>query len=632
MREFELLKKYNIDIAKYKKFTIEQKLEFDTFPAVLKLISSKFTHKSELNAVILDIKNNKELNDAKKKIEKNLKKAGMTLSKDDLFLVQEEIIGTEFYIGGIYDAIFEEVILFGKGGVFLEIQKDICYIDTYAEEEEIIRSFKRTKISKIFPHFRGKNYDLEKVVSLIKNFQKLLLNEDIKEIDINPIIYTNNRFVAVDVRIKYEKKRKKRKRERKFDIFENKSIAIFGASDKKDKVGYAIAKNSLTSKSNIFFINLRLDSLFDKKVYKSIEEIEEKIDTAVLAIPSKFVIETLYSLAKKGVKNIIIISAGFKESQNIKDELKIKEIADEFGLNIVGPNCLGIYNSFYDLNLTFSKTPILKGDIALLSQSGAVLTALLDKAFANKIGFDKIISLGNMADFNFSDSIKALQKSSCRYISIYAEGINDGKEFLKAIRESRKPILLYKAGKTKEAKKAAFSHTGNISADYDMFIELTKSAGAIIKDDMDSLIFSTKFLQYKEVLIVTNAGGPGTILTDIVVEKGKKLYKLKSEDIEKLNSILPSTWSKNNPIDIIGDATSKRYENTLNIFKDKNILIFVIVTPQFMTDSLNIAKILVKFNIIPIFLGKHSFKEVFAFFEHKNRLYFDDLENIKNIL
>ncbi|MEO1957983.1 MAG: acetate--CoA ligase family protein [Nautiliaceae bacterium] len=616
-----LLKKYNIKTPKSKTFKISEKLSFDTFPCVLKI--NKNIHKSDVGGVITSINSNEELNRAKEIILENLKKHNIKINEDDKFLIQEEVKGIELFIGGVFDNVFEEVLVFGKGGVLVEIEKDITYIDVNSDKEEIKKAIALTKISKIFPEFRGKKYDLDLVVKEIQKFQNLFKNEDIKEFDINPLIYTEKGLVAVDVRIKENKPPKKEFIKKTHSLFNNKKVAILGATDKKDKVGYAIAKNAMTSKAEIFFVNPKLSTLFGKKVYKLDELLE--VDTAVIAIPPKFVLESIEYLAKKGCKNFIIISAGFKESGNIEKEEKIKKLAKEYNLNIVGPNCLGIYNSKLDLNLTFAKSPIKKGSLALISQSGAVLTALMDKA-ALKVGFSHIISMGNMADFNFANALQELNNQpSCKEISIYIEGLQYGKAYLKAIRNSSKPIFIYKAGRSEEAKKAAFSHTGNLAGNYEMIITLSKIAGAHIKDSIETLIFAPKYKNVKEVVIVTNAGGPGTILTDLVT-KHKKLKKLDKEILEKLNQVLPSTWSKNNPVDIIGDATSTRYKAALDILAPISELIFVIVTPQFMTDEENIAKVLKKYkNVIPIFLGEYSFSGI-------DLEYFSSLEEAVKIL
>ncbi len=629
---YELLEKYGIKVPKYEVFNNYQHIYFDKFPAVLKIASKKIVHKSDVGGVRLGIDSNEELEAARSEMIKELQSRGIFLDNDDWFIVEEQVEGEEFYIGGVFDAIFEEVLLFGKGGTLLEIEKDICYIDVYSDDEEIVKSFKTTKISKIFPKYRGKEYKMEYVVDVVKKFQRFFLEQDVVEFDVNPLIYTPQGFVAVDARLKMGPKVHK-EHIVKTGLFKNEKVAIIGATNKEEKVGYALAKNALKSSCEVYFVNPRIERLFSKKVYKSVSELPP-IDTAAIAIKAEYVIDTLKELIKKGVKNVIIISAGFKEAGNAQAEEEISRLAKEHNIIVVGPNCLGIYNSEKHLNLTFAKDEIYPGHLGLVSQSGAVLSALIDKAATYSIGFSHIISLGNMADFNFASSIKELnQRSGCRYISIYAEGLKDGKAYLQQIRESKKEIEVYKAGKTKEAKRAAYTHTGNISGDYEMLRGLSYAAGAKIKEDIDSLIFSMMYERFESVIILTNAGGPGTILTDIVVQSGKKLYTLSDEDIKRLDEVLPPNWSKNNPVDIIGDATSRRYQAALEVLGEKEALILGIVTPQFMTDALNIARVFLDYkNLVPIFFGSEAFKDVFEFYKEQRVLYFDDLENVQNIL
>ena len=621
-----MIKKYNIPTPKEKRVKIDEKIGFDTFPCVLKVDLP--IHKSDVGAVITNIKDNDELKKAKETILENLKKHNI---KADYLLIQEEVKGIELILGGKFDAIFEEVIILGSGGTLVEIIKDITYIDTEADEEEIKKAIFKTKISKIFPEFRGKKYNLDALIEVIKKIQKMFKNEDIVEFDINPLIINEKGVYAVDVRIKKGVKNKKKFIPKPHSLFENKNIAIIGATDKKEKVGYAIAKNALNSKANIYFVNPKLDELFGKKVYKNVDELP-KIDTAVIAIPTKFVIESVKELAIKGTKNIIVISAGFKEAGNSEGEIKLKEIADKYNINLVGPNCLGIYNGELNLNLTFAKSSVYNGKIGMISQSGAVLSAIMDKAALKKIGFSHIISMGNMADYNFAHAINELNsQESCEIISIYAEGVQYGKEFLASIRNSKKDVLIFKAGKSKAARKAAFSHTGNLAGDFEMFKILSENAGAIFKDSIESLIYSPLF-KAKDVIIVTNAGGPGTILTDLVSQK-TTLFELNDEIMEKLNKVLPSTWSHNNPIDIIGDATDERYKSALEIVKDLSSLIFVIITPQFMTDGLAIVKEIIKYkNAIPILLGDESFIEAKHYLDSLNKLYFNSIEEAIKII
>ena len=324
-------------------------------------------------------------------------------------------------------------------------------------------------------------------------------------------------------------------RQNRPSFFNSKTVAIIGASSDPKKVGYAIAKNSTSFKNGtVYFVNSKGGEILDKKVYKSINEIESNIDTAVITVPNKFIIDLIKELVPKNIKNIIIISAGFKEVGDYESEQIIYKLALEHNINIIGPNCVGYYEGSSDLNLTFALSPVKKGGLALIAQSGAVVTALMDKAYDSNIGFSHIISLGNMVDLKFSEVIQMLNyDKNCEYISIYAEGMLDGKDFLESIRSSKKPIYVYKSGKSEISKKAAFSHTGNLSGNFEMFKNLLENAGGKIEDNLESLVFDT-MSKVKNIAVITNAGGPGSIIADYIYDRGKKLYELSENDLKKV--------------------------------------------------------------------------------------------------
>ena len=636
---YQLLINNGFKLPKYERFSLNEIPFINFFPVALKIESSKIVHKSDFGAVKINISSKKKLIKSKKKILKSIKSKEIKLDENDYFLVSEMVNGFELFLGVVDDDIFGKIIIFGKGGVFLELDKDICYIDINADEAEIQKSINSLKISKIFQGFRNYNFQINDVVEFIQKVQNFVIkNPDIKEMDLNPVILNEDGLTVVDSRIKFQKEQKiKKMRENRPNFFTNEKVVIVGASSNPNKVGYAVAKNSLKSDSKLFFVNSKGGEFFGKKVYNSISKIKQNIDTAVLTIPSKFVFSALEELIPKGLKNLIIISAGFKEVGDIESENRLEKIAKEHNFNIIGPNCLGYYNSTTNLNLTFGTSNIYKGDIAFISQSGAVLSAMMDKASRFKIGFSHIISAGNMVDLNFAELINMLnEEKSCKYICIYAEGISYGKEFLEALRHTKKPTYIFKTGKSELSQKVAFSHTGNLSGDYKMFKGLIQSVGSKIEYNIEALLFNP-IVECDNILVITNAGGPASILSDYIIDKKKKLYKLTDEDIEEFNRVLPFNWPKANPIDIIGDSQSDRYEKALQIANnlEKVELIYIIVTPQFMTDSLNIAKLLTKKQkkkIIPIFLGGELFTDSFNLLDKNNILYFNSLQDATSFL
>ncbi len=631
---YDFLGKYGIKTPECKSVDINEKIEFNAFPAVIKIQSPKVVHKSDVGGVILGLSNNNELEKGREKIIENLKKHNITLDSNDGFIITQMVSGEELYIGSVEDSTFGNVILFGKGGIYLELYKDICYIEANAKEDEIKRALETTKISKLFSGFRGFDYKVDWVIELVKSVQKMLKENEIKELDINPLKLTNNGLIAVDARIlkgksKYTESTRDKIRP---DFFKNDRVVIVGASTEKGKTGYTIAKNAQSFKGDLLYVNAKGGELFGKKLYESVNEIDGDIDTAVIVVGAKFVIPTIHDLVKKGLKNLIIITAGFKESGHDAEEEEIAKLAAEHNFNVIGPNCLGFYENEEKLNITFGTGVVHEGTHAFLSQSGAVLASLMDRAAELRLGFSHLISVGNAVDLRSAEIIPMLNNAKdCESISLYLEGVARGRSLCESIRQCKKPIYLFKAAKSDAAKKAAFSHTGNLSGNYAMFNGIMQSLGVKVVNTLDSLIFAPLFKDVNSVAVITNAGGPGTVLTDAISAGNKTLYELSKEQKAELDSVLPPMWSHNNPIDVIGDALPDRYENALKIVDNfENLdLIYMLITPQDMTDALGTIKILKKHNfkhkVVPILLGGENVKSAREYCLKEGILFFSSI-------
>lgn len=644
MRESELyawLGEYGIATPRCARFGLAGDMSVDFYPVVLKIESPKVVHKSDVGGVIVGIHSDSELLEAREKIKQNLSNHGIALDSGDGFLVSEMVDGEELYIGAVDDDIFDHVILFGKGGIYLELYKDITYIDSEACADEIVRAVKKTKFSRLFEGYRGGSFTMNDAVEIVQKVQKLLAeNPEIVELDLNPIKLTKRGLVAVDGRVKMREtpKQAREMRENRPKFLDNRTVAIIGASTDPSKVGYAVAKNAKSFNGELFYVNPRGGELFGRKLYQSIDEIPGQVDMAVLVIPTSSVIPSIMQLVKKGLKNLIVITAGFKESGNEADENRIAELAREYNFNVIGPNCLGYFNADGGLNLTFGSSNVHVGNLALISQSGAVLASLMDKAYSGNVGFSHLISAGNMVDLNFAEMVDMLVDSPrCEAISIYAEGIKNGKRFLRSIRRSPKKIYVFKTGKSEESKKAAFSHTGNLSGNYEMFKGLLESVGVKMEDNIEALLFDPTY-KVQKIAIITNAGGPATILTDYLIEQGKELYELSNKEIAMLDTKMPPHWSRNNPIDIIGDALPDRYLKALEIvdeFSDVD-LIYMLITPQFMTDALSTVKLLKerewKHPVLPILLGGDMVEEANQFCRSHKIQFFKTLQSATSFL
>ncbi len=388
-------------------------------------------------------------------------------------------------------------------------------------------------------------------------------------------------------------------------LFNPQSIAIIGATDKKEKVGYAIFKNIIDGgfKGKVYPVNKRLKELEGYPVYSSVLEIPDQIDLAIIAIPIVYIPEVFDQLGEKGVKAAIVISAGGKEAgeEGRKIEETLKEKAKQYGIRFLGPNCLGFANTLIDLNANFGLDKPLKGKTAFISQSGALFTAIMDWALQEKIGFSYAVSIGNMADIDFGDLIEYLgEKEEVETILIYMESLTQPEKFAKACRTIalKKPVIIAKSGKSEAGQKAAVSHTGAIAGKDFLYSALFKRVGTLRVENVLQLFDMTEALSKEPVpegnsfAVVTNAGGPGVMAADEFDKWHTLPAKLSEETIEKLNQILPPVWSHNNPVDIIGDAPPERYKETLRILFDAPEVdgIICILTPQFMTKPVESAQ------------------------------------------
>ena len=389
-----------------------------------------------------------------------------------------------------------------------------------------------------------------------------------------------------------------------------KSIAIIGASDKEGSVGRAITNNIMKGyKGTIYPISPTRETVFDKKAYKSVLDVPGKVDLAVVVTKNTIVPSVLEECGKKKLRGAIVITAGFKEvdEEGAKLEQKLKDIAKKYKLQIIGPNCLGVMNLEPQtmMNSTFLKITPKSGEIALVSQSGAICAALVEDASAQGIGFSAVISMGNKADMSEIDILKMLaEHKQTKVIVIYLEDMGNGQEFLRVCkditRKKKKPVLVLKSGRSPEGAKAAMSHTGALMGSDEIYDALLKQSGAIRVDTMEELFdYATAFSKQPlpmngDLVIVSNAGGPAIISTDACSKLGIKMAKIE-EIRKKIDAVIPPWGSSRNPVDIVGDADFKRFENVLNeVLKHKNVgSVISMCTPSATLNYDKLAEVIV---------------------------------------
>lgn len=402
-------------------------------------------------------------------------------------------------------------------------------------------------------------------------------------------------------------------------LFNPRSIAVIGASRDEKKAGFGILRNLVSGcvfkcrfcrpfLGKIYPINPGAKRILGLKCYKSVLDVGGDIDLAIIAIPSKSVPDVVEECGKKGIRIVIIISAGFAELNKKGEEMQehLKAIAKKYSIRIMGPNCLGIIRPPSRLNASFAPAMPPSGRVAFVTQSGALADSIIDWAIEERYGFSTIISYGNMADLDVCDFLRLLEEDKkTSVITLYIEGLRHGREFIDTAKRvsGKKPIIAVKAGKTPPGAKAIQSHTGSLAGDFEIYKAAFKQANVLLAESVEEMFDMAKALAHQprcknSVAIVTNGGGCGVLAADYCSEFGVNLAGLTQKTLKALDKSgkMHHAYSRTNPLDIVGDALPERYEvaiNTLLRQKDVHGLI-VIQTLQTMTDPLEDAMVVAR--------------------------------------
>ncbi|MFH1631198.1 MAG: CoA-binding protein, partial [Candidatus Aenigmatarchaeota archaeon] len=370
-------------------------------------------------------------------------------------------------------------------------------------------------------------------------------------------------------------------------FFNPKSVAIIGASRHPKKFGRVIFENFLRTefKGKVFAVNPKGESILGERCYKTLSEIKENIDLAVVVIPAEHVPQSIKECTKKGVRSCIVISAGFSEIGNLKGEEEILKAKGK--MRIIGPNVIGIYDAYSKVDTIFNpphrQSRPEKGSIGFISQSGAFGASMMDWASAEGIGLSRFISIGNRIDVDEIDLLDYLMKDNqTKAIAIYLEGTRRGSELFKKLKEAvkKKPVIIIKAGQTTEGSHAASSHTGSLAGEAEVYSGVFKQAGAIEVKEIEDLFNISKALAFQplpkgnRIHVITNGGGFGVLATDALIKNKLKLSELSQDTIEKIKDSkdVPNYAVIKNPMDLVGDATSARYKAAIGaVLEDKNV-------------------------------------------------------------
>lgn len=388
-------------------------------------------------------------------------------------------------------------------------------------------------------------------------------------------------------------------------MFNPRSIALIGASSRAGNVGHAFLRNMVGSKFEgaVYPVNPKRKSMMGMKVYPNLKSIPDPVDLAIVATPAATIPAIIEECGACGIGNAVVVSAGFQEMGKKGQALykKLIRTAKDANVRIIGPNCLGFIRPSIGLNASFASSMARPGRLAFISQSGALCTAVLDWSIREHVGFSHFISIGSMADISYHDLIDYFgQDPETSSILIYMESIKDARRFMSAARSigKTKPIIILKVGRSSEGAAAVSSHTGSLSGDDTLYDALFRRSGVARVNTVKELFNTAQTLSTQhppkgdQLLVITNAGGPGVLATDAHIQQGGEMATLSKSTIAKLDEVLPPAWSRGNPIDVLGDAGVTRYKEAFKICLQESSAdgILVILTPQAMTKAYQIGK------------------------------------------
>jgi acetyl coenzyme A synthetase (ADP forming)-like protein len=621
---YDLLRKYDIPVPEYQIVKngedAAHACEKMGCPVVMKIISPQIVHKSDAGGVIVGIGSRKAALSAFTKIIDGAKAYNPAADIEGVMVEQQAEPGLELIIGGKTDPAFGKVITFGIGGTMVELMKDVTLRILPIADDEIRQMIKEIDSYPLIAGYRGaKPRDEEELARIIGSISRFFLeNENVVEFDINPLRLYEKGACAVDSRIIVtDKVQSVTAREERVPVpmeyFNPRSIAVIGASQDPNKMGYAVMHNLLHFPGRLYPVNNKRSDIQGLRAYPTITAIPAPVDLAVITVPAIHVPRVIEECGAKGVPMAIIITAGFKEMGDEGKALedRVKAIAKGHGTRIIGPNCLGIIVPPRGIDTTYVHQSPRPGNIAFISQSGAIINTVVDLSLAQGIGFSNVISVGNQADLDFLDYLRYVKEDpKTKAIIMYIEQITDGKGFMDVVAEvaKTKPVIAIKSGSSEKGEHAASSHTGSLSGSYDVYMEAFRKSGVIVVHTLTGAFLAAQMLAHpkgfpkgKRAVVITNAGGFAVLSSDYAERYGVEIVDLPREVIEELNEFLPEFWNKGNPIDLLGDATDKRFEKTFEVlarhpeFWD---IAFIVSFPNLVLTSENLAKKILNFSAI----------------------------------
>jgi acetyl coenzyme A synthetase (ADP forming)-like protein len=654
---FELLKGAGIPVPRFivANTADEAKNAADTigYPVVMKVISQQVVHKSDAGGVILNIRSPAEAAVAFEKITRDVKARFAGAVINGIIVEQQLPPGLELIIGGKTDPAFGKVITIGAGGTLVELLRDVSIRVLPVDEYEIRTMVQELRTYRLIQGYRNQPaLDEQAFVSAIAAAAGWFFSSPlIIEFDLNPLMLYEKGGCAVDARVYVNDAIVPVVTEERPALSDQlltiRSIAVVGASQDPNKVGYAIMRNLLPFPGSLYPVNPKATEILGRTVYPSLSAIPENVDVAVVAIPAKGVPQLVKEAGEKKIPLVIIISSGFREAGEAgrKIEEDVLATAQKYGIRIMGPNCLGLMLPHQGINTTFDPVSPKPGKIAFISQSGAIITTVVDWSLPEEIGLSAVISIGNQADLTFEDFVQfAGNDTHTKAIILYVEQIRHGRRFMETVSRitPKKPVVAIKAGASAVGQKAASSHTGSLAGSHAVYMAAFRQAGIIPVNSIRGafqtaeLLASEGYPKGTRAVVITNAGGFGVLSSDYAEQNGIRMIEFSKELILELDGVLPANWSRANPIDMVGDSSADRFAKTFDIMIKNQALwdiAFVIAVPSAISDPIRVANEIVRFSkhthkmIVGCMIGGDSMKTPLRILRDAQIPNFPDLED-----
>jgi acyl-CoA synthetase (NDP forming) len=556
------------------------------FPVVMKIVSPDILHKTEAGGVIVGVKTAAEAETAYDTILANAKKYKADAKIEGIQVQQMLLGGTEVIIGSITDGSFGKLVAFGLGGVLVEVLKDVTFRLAPATNADALSMLDGIQAAEMLHGVRGGDpVSREALADIIVNVSQLVSDfPEIVELDLNPVFATKKDAIAADVRIVVDFDYKPRPAPRSNEeivaamnrIMQPKAVAVIGASAEDGKIGNSVMKNLINGgyKGDIYPIHPKADEIMGRKAYKSVKDVPGVIDTAVFAIPAKFVAGALVECGEKKIPGAVLIPSGFAEANEPALQEEIVEIGKKYNVRLMGPNIYGFYYTPSNLCATFCTAYDVKGAAALSSQSGGIGMAIIGFSRSAKMGVSAIVGLGNKSDIDEDDLLAFFEQDpNTTIIAQHCEDLKDGRAFAEAAKRvsRKKPVVVLKAGRTSAGAKAASSHTGALAGNDKIYEDVLAQSGVIRARSLRQLLEFARGIPVlptpkgENVLIITGAGGSGVLLSDAVVDNGLSLMAMPPDLDAAFRKFIPPFGAAGNPVDITGGEPPITYVNTVKL-------------------------------------------------------------------